>query len=598
MSNLKVAHKLLLAFAILVAAVATAGAMIGGGLSSIQKITRLNEHSHAYIDAIADTTATLVEQQNATRGYVASLDPSFTEKYRKYGAEYDVNFKRLLAGIEDADEKARADSLAAAVDKFRRETEKQMAEAANPATVEAARAEIGTSGRLTEIRKVLKTIAEEEDRQLADRNAQQRKAFAAASTTLMVGGAAAVGIAVLMGWLLSNAIAAPVTAMTAAMRSLADGDNEVAVPATGRKDEIGGMAAAVLTFKEAAIEKLRLAGEAESQRRQAEQERQSNEAGRSASAHEQSAIVARVGEGLESLAKGDLTFRLNETFPESYRKLQSDFNAAMDRLAETMGVINGAVGGIGAGSGEISHAADDLSRRTEQQAASLEETAAALDEIVATVRRTADGAGQARRSVAAARQDAEAGGRIVDRAVAAMGQIETSSREISNIIGVIDEIAFQTNLLALNAGVEAARAGEAGRGFAVVAQEVRALAQRSAEAAKEIKVLISASTQQVDEGVGLVGETGEALRRITAGVVEINRTVAEIAASAEEQATGLAQINTAVNQMDQATQQNAAMVEQSTAASHALSNEAAELSRLVARFRLAETGARLTSRAA
>ena len=180
-----------------------------------------------------------------------------------------------------------------------------------------------------------------------------------------------------------------------------------------------------------------------------------------------------------------------------------------------------------------------------------------------------------------------------------MGQIEGSSREIGNIIGVIDEIAFQTNLLALNAGVEAARAGEAGRGFAVVAQEVRALAQRSAEAAKDIKALISASTQQVDQGVSLVGEMGEALRRITAGVVEINRTVAEIAAPAEEQATGLAQINTAVNQMDQATQQNAAMVEQSTAASHALSNEAAELSRLVGRFRLAPDNAvRSTSRAA
>ncbi|PXA81291.1 chemotaxis protein, partial [Caulobacter sp. D4A] len=212
-------------------------------------------------------------------------------------------------------------------------------------------------------------------------------------------------------------------------------------------------------------------------------------------------------------------------------------------------------------------------------------------------RRAAEGAGTARRSVDAARKDAEAGGAVVERAVAAMTQIEASSREIGNIIGVIDEIAFQTNLLALNAGVEAARAGDAGKGFAVVASEVRALAQRSAEAAKEIKGLIGASGQQVDEGVALVGQTGEALRRITAGVLEINHTVAEIAAGAQEQATGLAQVNVAVNQMDQATQQNAAMVEQSTAASHSLSNEAAELARLVGRFKIGG-GASAAKRAA
>ena len=389
MSNLKVVHKLLLAFAILVAAVATAGAMVGGSLSSIQKITRLNDHGHVYINTLDDTTAALVEQQNATRGFVASLDPSFVEKYGKYGADYDKGFKKLVAGVEDADEKTRTDALATAVAVFREETSKQIANAGDPLTLEQARAEIGTGGRLTNIRKILKDIAADEDRQLAIRSAEQSKAFASATITLLIGGAVAVGIAVLMGWLLSTSIAAPVTAMTAAMRRLADGDNEVAVPAVGRKDEIGGMAAAVLTFKQAALEKLRLAGEAEGQRRQVEQERQSNEAGRSASAREQSGVVTRLGEGLECLAKGDLTFRLDEVFPESYRKLQSDFNAAMDRLAETMAGINGAVGGISAGSGEISHAADDLSRRTEQQAASLEETAAALDEIVATVRRAA-----------------------------------------------------------------------------------------------------------------------------------------------------------------------------------------------------------------
>jgi methyl-accepting chemotaxis protein len=587
MSNLKVAHKLLVAFAMLVIGVIAAGALVATSMASIQKITTLNERSYAHIDAIADTTGALVEEQNAVRGYVASLDPSFLKKRAKYAGEYDAAYKRIAAGVEDADEKARADALTAAVGVFHAEADKQIAEATDPATLEQARKDIAKTGRLTNTRKVLEAMTKIEDQQLAQRRADQAKAFRAGLVTLAAGGALAIGTAVLMGWLLSNAIAAPVTAMTAAMRRLAGGDNTVDVPAVGRKDEIGGMAAAVLTFKEAAIAKIRLEGQSAEQRAEAERVREAGEAERAANAREQAGVVARVGEGLEALAAGDLTFRLTETFPAAYRKLQADFNAAMDQLAQTMGVINRAVGGIQAGSGEIAGASNDLSKRTEQQAASLEETAAALDEITATVRRTAEGAGSARRTVDNARKDAETGGHVVDRAVAAMTQIEQSSSKIGNIVGVIDEIAFQTNLLALNAGVEAARAGESGKGFAVVAQEVRALAQRSAEAAKEIKALISASTTQVDEGVTLVGETGEALRRIIAGVQDINRIVAEIAASAAEQSTGLQQVNTAVNQMDQATQQNAAMVEQSTAASQALSNEARELGRLVQRFRLA-----------
>jgi methyl-accepting chemotaxis protein len=305
-------------------------------------------------------------------------------------------------------------------------------------------------------------------------------------------------------------------------------------------------------------------------------------------ASERSKVVDCIGAGMAALVAGDLTHRLSDDIPAEYQKLRDDFNVAMGRLEEVISVANASTSGIGNGANEIAQASDDLSRRTEQQAASLEETAAALDQITATVKKTASGARQASAAVTAAKSDAVHSGEVVAEAVQAMGEIESSSRQITQIIGVIDEIAFQTNLLALNAGVEAARAGEAGRGFAVVAQEVRALAQRSAEAAKEIKALISASSQQVGQGVSLVGETGKALQSIVAKVGEIDSLVAEIASSAEEQATGLAQVNSAVNQMDQVVQQNAAMVEESTAAAHSLTQETSELTQLISRFRVAQ----------
>ncbi len=318
-----------------------------------------------------------------------------------------------------------------------------------------------------------------------------------------------------------------------------------------------------------------------------EQASQKAEAARKLAEAEQAQVVAALGGGLERLRAGELTCRLETAFPADYEKLRADFNAAATELHDTLVQITSSCSALRSGSEEISRAADDLSRRTEQQAATLEETAAALDEITATVRTTSEGATHARGVVADAKTAAEHSGRVVTDAVTAMGEIERSSGEISQIIGVIDEIAFQTNLLALNAGVEAARAGDAGRGFAVVASEVRALAQRSAEAAKEIKALISTSSSQVSKGVRLVSETGEALSRIAAQVADINGVMLDIAASAQEQATGLHQVNTAVNQIDQVVQQNAAMVEQSTAASHGLADESAALSQLVARFQLA-----------
>jgi methyl-accepting chemotaxis protein len=295
--------------------------------------------------------------------------------------------------------------------------------------------------------------------------------------------------------------------------------------------------------------------------------------------------VEQMAEALEHLAANDLAYRMERPIDPQFQKVRDDFNAAISALDETLSGVASVTESVGAGADEISRASDDLSRRTEQQAASLEETAAALDEITSTVNRSAEGAKQAASAASEARVDAAKSGEIVSGAVSAMDEIETGSTQINQIIGVIDEIAFQTNLLALNAGVEAARAGEAGRGFAVVAQEVRALAQRSAEAAKEIKVLIANSSAQVERGVKLVGETGRALSGIVSKVSQIDSLITEIAQSSREQATGLNEVNVAVNQMDQVTQQNAAMVEETTAASANLQTEAAELRRMIARFR-------------
>ena len=382
----------------------------------------------------------------------------------------------------------------------------------------------------------------------------------------------------------------PLARLTASVKALNAGRYEEPVRGTESSDEVGGIARALEGFRHQLADTERLRTEQEQSRIAAEAERQRNDAIRRAAEEEQRFVVASVGEGLSQLSDGNLTYRLEAAFPEDYRKLRDDFNLAMGRLEETMTVIIGSAAGIRSTTSEISQASNDLSRRTEQQAASLEETAAALEEVTTTIRHASDGADRARDIVETTRQNARRSGDVVDQTVTAMREIETSAQQIAQITGVIDEIAFQTNLLALNAGVEAARAGDAGRGFAVVASEVRALAQRSAEAAKEIKALIGSSTERVNQGVRLVDDTGQALTRIIDEVAQISGLVADIAASAREQATGLGEINVAVNQMDQMTQQNAAMVEESTAASHSLAQETTSLADLMSRFRIrAET---------
>ncbi|WP_049734958.1 HAMP domain-containing methyl-accepting chemotaxis protein [Rhizobium ecuadorense] len=385
-------------------------------------------------------------------------------------------------------------------------------------------------------------------------------------------------------------IANPITGITASMRRLADGDTDAEIPFADRADEVGSMAGAVEIFRQAAITNKRMALDAEENRNRAEADRVAAQKQAEADASERLRIATSgLAAGLKRLAAGDLAFQINETFAPDFEALRHDFNQSVTQLGATLRAISESIGTIDEGTREISSGASDLSKRTEQQAASLEETAAALEEITANVANSSKRTEETRTVATEANRSAGISAEVVSHAEEAMERIETSSQQISNIISVIDEIAFQTNLLALNAGVEAARAGEAGKGFAVVAQEVRELAQRSASAAKEIKGLIQNSSKEVESGVKLVRDTGQALKTIGGFITQINHHMDSIATSAKEQSIGLSEVNVAVNRMDQTTQQNATMVQQSTAASDSLAQQAQTLRELIAQFKLDDT---------
>lgn len=396
---------------------------------------------------------------------------------------------------------------------------------------------------------------------------------------------------------ISRLVTMPIRRMSADMKRLAEGDTAVEVAGTGRHDEIGQMAGAVEVFRVAAIENQRLERDAHAARQQAEGERArlAEEAEAAAQARLRQA-TAELAAGLRRLAEGDLAFDLQTPLGADFEPLRHDLNSAVAKLGTALTTVTHTIGRVDQGASVILDNMQDLSQRTERQASTLEETAAALEQLTVNVSTSAKRAAEARTVAIAADESAKSSGAVVSSAVEAMGRIEESSKRISNIIGVIDEIAFQTNLLALNAGVEAARAGEAGRGFAVVAQEVRELAQRSATAAREIKGLIRNASAEVANGVGLVSKTGQALQAIEEHIVTINAHMEAIATSSREQSSGLSEINTAIAQMDEVTQRNAAMASDGNVASARLVNEAGELRQAIGRFRTGASESAIGSR--
>jgi methyl-accepting chemotaxis protein len=593
LSNLSISAKLTLVFSGMLTAIGAGGLALYLNNAALSESVARTEHARQVLSATQAATFRLARQENSLRGFLLSGDTYYAKRIEEV---HKVKFFEAMAelrGLAAGDEAELANVQAAETAFANYDTvalKVGVALGTDPATrpqgVELVSHDGAADKAIEPVEEALGAIEETAAKVQQQETAQQAAAMQRVTFGLIGGIVLLAGLALACAVILARSIAAPVRAMTQIMRTLAAGDNQVDVSGAGRKDELGDMAKAVLSFKEGALARLRLEGEAEHASQDATRQRAAAEAERAEVQAEQTAVVRALAQGLSRLSAGDLTYRIDTAFNGSYEQLRNDFNGALSNLERTLGKIQDNSNSMSAGSSEISHAADNMARRTEAQAATLEQTAAALDEITATVRKTAEGAQQADAVVTHARASADASGDVVDRAVAAMDEISNSSNQIGQIIGVIDEIAFQTNLLALNAGVEAARAGEAGRGFAVVASEVRQLAQRSADAAKEIKTLIGVSTRQVGAGVELVGQTGEALHQIFDQFNQIAHAVTQIAASAREQSAALGQINTAINQMDHTTQQNAAMVEQSTAASHTLSRQARDLSQLISAFKV------------
>lgn len=565
--NLKVSTKtyLIMVLPILLLIVGGFGSLrVQWKFASIAKDLGVAQRARA--QSVSDISRATADYRSAETRYVMVPDPQAIQAARQ---EMTVYRGRIEDNIHALEQSEASQDVFDATRRFLANWQNYVS--VNKATLDAIQQGRMNEGRdffwkelpaFDQVTSALGTLQNVEKQANANKVADMERSYNYVRILTIIVTILAVLISLLIANIVIKAIVQPLGIITNALGELAEGNMDVQVALDPREDEIGTLLDALKIFRD--------------RMRNAEKQKQM----------ELDSLFSGIAEALEGLRNYDLTTRIRGNLSGSFSEIQENFNNSLSVLEQTMSQIIKSAENIQNGASEIRQASDDLSQRTEQQAASLEQTSAAMEEISRTVDQAAVGAKESRQITDKVRGEAEKSGDIVHRAMDAMAKIESSSNEIAQIISVIDGIAFQTNLLALNAGVEAARAGDAGKGFAVVASEVRALAQRSAEAAKDVKEKITASAGEVDSGVVLVNEAGQALERIVSQIREVGQKVTEASTMAEEQAVGLKQVNTAVSEMDGVTQQNAAMVEESTAAARNLANETIAMMEQVSMFKL------------
>ncbi len=566
-SSLPIPKKIGLSFALVIVTVLVMIGVLWWAFARIQTTTAQSSHAQDIYGYTLEMEGGVQRENSQMRGFLITLDEAYLKQYRESRANEIEAAAKLDALLAD-DPKARAQVAQSheRMQEWRRDVGDPLIERSR-ADREGAQAWLRQNServRVTSVLQALRDVRAQTVEQLSIVRAARKTAVATGQWSLIVGGLMMIGVAVAMAMLLARALGRPIVRLTGIMDELSRGRNDITVPDAERGDELGSMSRAVVVFRDAAVAKARADAE-------------------------QNDVIGRIGGALGQLADSDLTTRLSG-FPPSYAAIERDFNTAVSRLSGSLAAVRVNASGITSGVVEMNDAADDLARRAEQQAASIEETSAAMNEIAQSVTAAATKAQSAEGIVRKASSDVANSEAIVRKTVSAIGDIERSSNEIAEIIAVIDGLSFQTNLLALNAGVEAARAGDAGKGFAVVASEVRALAERSAEAARDISARITTTVERVRSGVELANKTDESLRLIATGMQNISGLVESIAGGASEQATSIQQVNLAINDMDGVTQANAAMVEEVTAAVRALSAETRALEQQINRFRVDDTG--------
>lgn len=537
--------------------------VFGISLAMVSNVSARNTESQAVLaDTLALETA-LLRQNSQFRGFLVTADESYLKSYHEGRDDYDKTSAALEARLtepelQDLVRRSRTETL-----KWRESWGDRYIAVVKAGQRDAAQEAVRAAGKAVLVSDAvlpLRAVKDAKTKEITEETSRQESAILFAWIALAIGGATLIGLALVLSRRLSRSIAVPLSDLTETMTALADGQNDAPIPGTSRADELGDMARAVMVFRDAALDRARAV---------ADRER----------------AMAQIGERLSAVAQADLSVRIIGV-PPAFQTVADDFNEAMERLCQAMGLVQDSIVAINLTSSEIQQATTDLATRSEQQAASLQASSSAMEHLTTQIEDYAKIAAQVSGSMVEARGEAENGGMVVSKAIEAMDNVERASAEISEITAMIDGIAFQTNLLALNAGVEAARAGEAGKGFAVVASEVRALAQRATEAANAIKQRVEAVTSHVRSGVSLVNETGSALETIISRVGAVTSSISTIAETAGEQSIALRKINGAIGAMDQMTQQNAAMVEETNAATKNLSEQASQLASAFSSFRI------------